>query len=248
MPAVQLEAAESGQLAQISTVTAETLERQPTDAEGCQPCSLGLAEAPTFSQHDYDLLAMVPTSEPSKQPCQQPLPTAVGSSTAAMAKVRTPVPRNASMTMRARTRKGPALASYLSAHARSRTNMVSPVLYGVRSATACSMYTAARSLSPTTERHDSHTDTQGSTSGSDAAASCSAALASSEPPMFEDLVKPPRQAAGQTTPALRYTPLLSYVVSSAKSVGMCVTSSSISCICCLQDVWQPHSAMQACAQ
>lgn len=169
-----------------------------------QPCSLDLAVAPTFSQHDYDLLAMLPGLQPSKAPCQQLPPTPAPGSTAAMSIAKNPVPRNVSMTMRARPRQGPALASYLSTHVSNGKDRPSPAGLGYRSATACSSYTTARPGGVHDGNGDDDTSAQDSNLSTSLTAIGSMPDSMPEPPVFEDLVQPPRQAAGHVTPALRF--------------------------------------------
>ena len=174
--------------------------QHPSPPDSQLPCSpaADLVAAPTFSQHDFEVLVQVAKSAADRQPYQHRQVTPVSASIAATRELKAPVPRNVSMTMRARTREVPALASYLSAHARSRTDRLMPLKHGMRSATACKVYIPASTDKP----QDAETSGQGSKLGA-SQNSTSLIPAMPEAPVFEDIVKPPRQAAGHVTPALR---------------------------------------------
>lgn len=193
----------STQNAALSKDNAGVDAQEACSLDAQQSCSPDLAAAPTFSLHDFDLLVPNTKSAASRQPFAQLLAAPAHSSDAAIASTaKAPLPRKVSMTMRARTREGPALARYLSTHASSRTDRLIPVGLNRRCASTCSTYAAPSSAWPQAVDHSyaancAHGPDQGTSQGLGSSAM-------PEPPVFENLVKPPRQAAGQVTPALRY--------------------------------------------
>lgn len=160
----------------------------------CSPRHQNLEPAPTYSLHDFDIIAPQANRPGShSQAC-----------TASGAALKAPLPWNVSITMRANSRQGPGLATYLTAcAASSKSDRLTPVPAAIHSTAihpATTVDSTGHDWQLSRGQRGRHASKQG------AVGSQAGGYAVSGAPEFEMLVKPPPQAAGLVQPALRCPP------------------------------------------